>query len=59
MYFYVFGSFDVFTHVLQCFYESVINMFFMFFFYLQINVFNIYDVNDCVVYRSPYEPLQA
>jgi len=38
-----FGSFCVFMHVFKCFYKSVINLFFMFF-YLQINVFNIYDL---------------
>ena len=43
MYFYVFWQFlCFFTHVFKnVFNESVINMFFMFF-YLQINVFNIY-----------------
>jgi len=42
MYFYVFGSFDVFMHVFKNrFYKNVKNMAF-YVFYLQINVFNIH-----------------
>jgi len=50
MYFYVFFAVGRFyARFLKCFFnESVINMFLMFF-YLQINVFNIYVWNVYVV----------
>jgi len=45
MYFY---SFDVFMHVFtKCFYKDVKNMF-IYVFYLQIDVFNIYDLRIIV-----------
>jgi len=50
MYFYVFCSFDVFMHVFKMFYNDIKTCFYVFF-YLQINVFNIYgafDIGDVV-----------